>query len=59
MGKYTVTTSYLQSSSRNKILIKFEHGELGGVEDLVTELSVTFHAEDLEVDVAACRSDTQ
>ena len=59
MRKYTTTTSYLQSNSGNEILVKFEHGELGGVEDLITELSVTFHAEDLEVDVAACRSDTQ
>ena len=40
-------------------MIKFEHGELGGVKDLVTELSVTFHAKDLEVDIATYQSDSQ
>jgi len=57
--KHTVTIPHLRSGSRNEILIKFEHSELGGVEDLVTELSVTFHAKDLEVDVAAYRSNYQ
>jgi len=58
-GKRSNTTSYLQSSSRSKILIKFEHGELGGVEDLVTELPVAFYTKDLEVDVATYQSDSQ
>jgi len=59
MEKYTVTTSYLQSHARGKILIEFEHGKLGGVEDLITELSVTFHAKDLKVDITTYRSDSQ
>jgi hypothetical protein len=51
VGKYTATTSYHQGRARNEIPIKFEHGKLGGVEHLVTELSITFHAKDLEVNV--------
>lgn len=59
VGKYTVTTSYLQSRTRDKILIKFEHGKLGGVEDFVTELSVTLHTKDLKVNITAYRSNSQ
>ena len=58
-GKHTVTTSYLQSRAGNEIRIEFEHSELRSVEDLVTELSVPFHAKDLEVNVTAYRSDSQ
>ena len=52
MGKYTATAPHLQSRAGNEILIKFKHGKLGGVENLVAELSITFHAKDLEVNVA-------
>jgi hypothetical protein len=32
-------------------LVEFQHGELGRVEDLVTKLAITFHAQDFEVDI--------
>ena len=35
----------------NKALVKFEHCKLRRVENLVTELAVSLHAEDLEVDI--------
>ena len=59
MGKCAATTSYLQRHARDKILIKLEHGKLGGVEDLVTELSVTFHAKDLKINITTYRRDSQ
>ena len=51
MGECTAVTFYLQIRTGNEILIELEHGKLGGVEDLVAELSITFHAKDLKVDV--------
>lgn len=38
---------------RNKLLIELQHGKLRGIEDLVAELAVTFHTEDLQVDIAS------
>jgi hypothetical protein len=51
MEKYTVVTLYLQRMAGDEILIKFEHGKLGGVEDFVTEFSIAFHAKDLKVNI--------
>lgn len=49
--KYTVATPHLQNCAGKEVLIEFEHGELGGVEDLVAELSITLHAENFEVNI--------
>jgi len=57
--KCTITTPYLQSHAGNEPLIEFEHRKLGSIEDLVAELSVTFHAEDLKVDITTYRSNSQ
>ena len=51
MEECTVVTLYLQIRTGDEIPIKFEHGKFGSVEDLVAELSVTFHAKDLKVDI--------
>ena len=40
---------------RHELLVKLEHRELGGVEDLVAELAVTLHTQNLEVDIASYR----
>ena len=53
------TASYLRKRAGNEILVKFEHGKLGGVEHFVTELSVSFHAKDLKVDVTTYRIDSE
>ena len=37
----------------DKLLIQLEHRKLGRVEDLVTELSVPLHTQDLQIDVAS------
>ena len=58
MGNYAVVTWHLQIRPGDEILIELEHGKLGGVEDLVTELSVTLHTEDLKVDITTYRSDS-
>lgn len=50
-GKYPETTSYLQRNAGNEILIEFEHGKLGGVKHLVTELPIPFDPKDLKVNV--------
>ena len=42
---------HLGGRFRYKLLVKLEHGELGGVEDLVAELAVAFYTEDIQVDI--------
>lgn len=51
IGECTMVTLYLRIRAGDEIPIKFEHGKFGSVENLVAELSVTFHAKDLKVDI--------
>ena len=43
---------HLGKRLRNERLVQLEHGELGGVKNLVAELAVALHAKNLQVDVS-------
>lgn len=48
---YKVT--YLGRGLRNEFFVKFQHGKLCRIEDLVAELAIPFHTKNFEIDVTA------